>query len=35
MYEAVDEKTHTERKPTWLGGDFSGRIDWKSCTELT
>jgi hypothetical protein len=35
MYETADKKTHTEHKPTWLGGDFSDRIDWKSCAELT
>lgn len=35
MYGTVDRKTHTERKPTWLGGDFPGRIDWRSCAGLT
>lgn len=35
MYETVNKKTHTERKPTWLGGDFPDRIDWKSCAGLT
>jgi len=35
MYETVDKKTHTERKPTWLGVDFPDRTDWKSCAELT